>query len=175
MGSLGDCVKEYTIQLSKGEIQTAYRGIMTFMSDLRSYLERTYPDFAVGALYFGYMDMTYFAFTPSSLKDRRLKIALVYLHEERRFESWLAGSSRRIQTEYAEMLSHKELGPYVLSRIQPGVDSIIASAIVEQPDFDDLDELRRHIEVELVGFVDDMARVLDSGPPKSWGQQIRDT
>ena len=36
MDSLNDCVKEYTIQLGKGQIQKAYRGIMTFMSDLKS-------------------------------------------------------------------------------------------------------------------------------------------
>ena len=85
MSSLGDCVKEYAIQLSKGQIQTAYRGIMTFMSDLRSHLEHKYSSFAASALYFGHMDMTYFAFTPSSLRDRRLKTAIVYLHKECRF------------------------------------------------------------------------------------------
>lgn len=167
MGSLGDCVKEYAIQLSKGQIQTAYRGIMTFMSDLRTYLEHKYSNFAASALYFGYMDMTYFAFTPPSLKDRRLKIAIVYLHEECRFELWLAGTSRQIQAEYIEMLSHKNLGRYVLSQIQPGVDSIIASAIVERPDFDDLDDLKKHIEVKTMEFAEDMIRSLDSGLARS--------
>jgi hypothetical protein len=167
MGSLSDCVKEYAIQLSKGQIRTAYRGIMTFMSDLRSYLEHKYSNFTASALYFGYMDMTYFAFTPSSLRDRRLKIAIVYLHEECRFELWLAGNSRQIQAEYIEMLNHKDLGSYVLSQIQPGVDSIIASSIVEQPDFDDLDELKRHIEVKTMEFVEDIIPVLDPGLARS--------
>lgn len=167
MGSLGDCVREYAIQLRKGRIQTAYRGIMNFVSDLRSYLEHKYPDFAVGAVYFGYMDMTYFAFTPSSLRDRRLKRAIVYLHEECRFELWLAGNSRQIQAEYVKMLNHKDLGTYVLSQMQPGVDSIIASSIVEQPDFDDPNGLKRNIEVKTMEFVEDMIRVLDSGLAKS--------
>jgi hypothetical protein len=155
-------VKEYVIQLGKGQIQTAYRGIMTFMSDLRSGLEHKYPDFAASAVYLGYMDMTYFAFTPASLRDRRLKIAIVYLHEECRFEAWLAGSTRQIQAEHVEMLSHEDLGRYVLSQIQPGVDSIIASSIVEQPDFDDLDELKKRIEVKTMEFVEDMVRILDT-------------
>jgi len=167
MGSLGDCVNEYTTQLSRGTIQTAYRGIMTFMSDLRSFLECKYPDFTAGALYFGYMDMTYFAFTPSALRERRLKIALVYLHKEGRFESWLAGNSRQIQAKYVEMLRRTHLGKHVLSQIQPGVDSIIASAIVDRPDFDDLDGLKRSIEVELMEFVEDMVRLVDSNPARS--------
>jgi hypothetical protein len=167
MGSLGDCVKEYAIQLSKGQIQTAYRGIMTFMSDLRSHLEHKYSSFTASALYFGYMDMTYFAFMPFSLRDRRLKVAIVYLHEECRFELWLAGNSRQIQAEYIEMLSHRDLGKYALSRIQPGADSIIASSIVEVPDFDHPDELKRHIEVEIMGFAEEMIRILDSDLAKS--------
>lgn len=167
MGSLGDCVKEYAIQLSKGQIQTAYRGIMTFMSGLRSYLEHKYSHFAAGALYCGYMDMTYFALTPFSLKDRRLKVAIVYLHEECRFELWLSGNSRQIQAECIRMLSHRDLGRYVLSRIQPGVDSIIASSIVELPDFNHPDELKRQIEVKTLEFAEEMIRILDSVPGKS--------
>lgn len=55
---------------------------MDFMLDLRTELEGRYPDYAVGNLYAGYMDMTYFAFTPPDLKEKRLKIAIVYLHEK---------------------------------------------------------------------------------------------
>lgn len=65
MDSFNNHVREYTIQLSKGQIQKAYKGIMTFMSGLRTYLESMYPEYTASALYFGYMDMTYFAFTPS--------------------------------------------------------------------------------------------------------------
>ncbi len=56
------------------------------MSGLSTYLKNRYPDYTAGALYFGYMDMMYFAFTPSDLKKMKLQIAIVYLHEEGRFE-----------------------------------------------------------------------------------------
>ncbi|MFZ2378621.1 MAG: hypothetical protein WAW74_04525 [Trichococcus flocculiformis] len=88
MESINECVKEYASQLSKGHIQKAYKGILTFMSELRSYLGNKYPDYTVGSLYFGYMDMTYFAFTPADLKNKKLKIAVVYLHEKGVFEVW---------------------------------------------------------------------------------------
>jgi hypothetical protein len=65
------------------------------------------------------------------------------------------------------MLSHRDLGKYALSRIQPGADSIIASSIVELPDFDHPDELKRHIEVEIMGFIEDIVRVVDSNPARS--------
>jgi len=96
MESLNEYIKKYKIQLSKGIIQKAYRGIMIFMSGLKNDLEKNYPDFIVSSLYFGYMDMTYFAFTPSDLKNKKLKIAIVFLHEQERFEAWLGGSNRKV-------------------------------------------------------------------------------
>ena len=94
MQSLNDFVKEYTKQLKKGQIQKAYKGIMKFMSGLKNNMGSNHPEYAASALYFGYMDMTYFAFTPMELKSRNLKIAVVYLHEQNRFEVLLGGSNR---------------------------------------------------------------------------------
>lgn len=160
MDSLNSCIQEYKIQLNKGDIPKAYKGIMTFMSDLRMYLEGKYPDHIVGALYFGYMDMTYFAFTPSALKGKKLKIAIVFLHEDCRFELWLAGNNRKIQADYIKLLEGKDLGKYSLTQINPGVDSIIESIIVEQPDFNDLQELKKQIETKTLKFVKDIASIL---------------
>lgn len=74
--------------MKEGKIQKAYRGIMSFMSELKTFLEQQSPDFVTSSLYFGYMDMTYFAFTPKKLKDKKLKIAIVFLHEDCRFEKY---------------------------------------------------------------------------------------
>jgi hypothetical protein len=156
MGSLNDSIREYTNQLEKGHIQKAYKGIMTFMSDLKSYLESHNPDYSASALYFGYMDMTFFAFTPSVLKSRKLKIAIVYLHEECTFEIWLAGNNRQIQADYIAQLSQIDIGRFSLSQIQPGVDSIIASPMIEKPNFDDLTELKKIIEGKTIKFIMDM-------------------
>ena len=110
MGSLNEDIREYTAQLQKGSIQRAYKGIMVFMSELKSALERKYPDYTSSALYYGYMDMTYFAITPPPpLKDKKLKIALVYLHTENRFEYWLAAANRMIQADIIKTLSGKDL------------------------------------------------------------------
>jgi hypothetical protein len=158
MSSLGDDIREYTTQLSKGQIQRAYKGIMAFMAELKAGLERKYPHFAVSALYFGYMDMTYFAFTPPELKKQRLKIAIVYLHEECRFELWLAASNRQTQAEYVALLSQRELGGFTLS--PPGVDAIIAAPIDGQPDFGHIDELKAQIEAGTIAFAQDIVRVL---------------
>lgn len=160
MDSLNTKIREYTHQLSKGHIQKAYKGLMTFMSSLRAQLESQYPQYTVSALYFGYMDMTYFAFTPPALKDKKLKVALVYIHETGRFEAWLGGSNRKIQAETIELLTGKDIHGYKLSQVSPGVDSIIETILVEQPDFDHSDELKQQIENRLIEFIQDMISVM---------------
>ena len=161
MELLNENVKEYVAQLSKGQIQKAYKGILTFMSELRSYLESKYPDYTAGSLYFGYMDMTYFAFTPTELKNKKLKIAVVYLHEKGVFEVWLAGNNRKIQAEYIALMSSENIEKYKLSQVIPGVDSIIESILVEKPDFDHPEELKKQIEKKTMEFIKDITSVLD--------------
>jgi hypothetical protein len=160
MSLLGDSVREYTAQLREGKIQQAYRGIMAFLSGLKSVLERKYPDYSTGAVYPGMMDMTYFAFTPPTLRARKLKIAVVYLHEEGRFELWLAGNNRQTQAETAKLLQKRGTGRYALSELRPGVDSIIAHPILPTADFDDPETLIQQIERETLDFTKDMKILL---------------
>jgi len=160
MDSPNEVIREYKSQLSKGIIQEAYKHIMKFMSDLSKYLKKRHPDYTVSVLYYGYMDMTYFAFTPNDLKSKRLKIAIVYLHEQSRFEVWLSGTNRKIQAEYIKLMSHKDIGGYKLSQVMPGVDSIIDVILIEQPDFDHPEELKKQIEKEAINFIDDITTLI---------------
>lgn len=160
MESLNLEIKEYQHQLSKGHIQKAYVGIMTFMTSLKSYLHKKYPDHATSTLYLGYMDMSYIAFTPSHLKEKKLKIAIVFLHKVCRFEAWLVGANRKIQSKVINRLSNQNIENYKLSRVSPGVDSIIETILVEQPDFDMPNALIKQIEEKTIGFIDDMTTLL---------------
>ena len=163
MQTLNDVIREYTAQLQKGQIQEAYKGIMTFMAGLKTYLQSRHTQYTTTGLYFGYMDMTYFAFTPPELKDRNLKIAIVYLHEENKFELWLGGTNRKVQAQFIEIFKGKVIAPYKLSLVSPGVDSIIESIISEQPDFDNADELMKIIEEKTVEFANQIISLLVKG------------
>ncbi len=160
MDKLNSQVKEYTLQVGKGDIRKAYKGILTFMSGLSAHLKQRHPDCAVSTLYPGYMDMSYFAFTPPELKDKKLKVALVYLHEEGRFEAWLSGSNRKVQAEYFALLRRRDIGRHQLSKPAAGVDAIIATILLEQPDFDHPRELREQIENGLMLFIRDITLML---------------
>ena len=160
MQTINDYINEYTIQLRKGQIQKAYKGIMTFMSELKNYMAGRHPEYAASALYFGYMDMTYFAFTPVELKKKNLKIAVVYLHEQNRFEVWLGGSNRKVQAEYIELLRKMDIGCYKLSQTGPGVDSIIEVQIDDRPDFEHAADLMQKIEDKTIELSNNIISIL---------------
>lgn len=162
MQSLNEAIQEYTSILQQGQIQKAYKGIMTFMSSMKTFLENRHPDYPASGLYFGYMDMTYFAFTPPALKQRNLKIAIVYLHAENRFDAWLVGINRKVQAEYIEYFKGRDLGDLILSEVSPGVDSIVEMGLVQKPDFDHQEELKLSIESNVVEFIGKIKKLLPS-------------
>jgi hypothetical protein len=154
-------MQEYRKQLEKGVIIEAYRGLMDYFNYLRLYFEKKYPNHSVsGSVYHGYMDMTYFSFTPKSLKSKKLKIAVVYLHEAFRFEAWLVGYNKKIQREYWKLIKDNNWKKYRLPSTIKGVDSIIEYILTDAPDFNQLDELTKQIENETLNFITDVKNFL---------------
>ncbi len=160
MKDLNEYVIAYQKQLQEGKIQIAYKGIMSFMGNLKSYLSDMHSDYLVGALYFGYMDMTYFAITTTELKDKQLKIAVVYLHQENCFELWLSATNKKIQAQYIDKLKDKDLKGYKLSVSQPGIDSIIESRIIDHPNFNELTSLKVELDILTQDFIKDIMEMM---------------
>jgi hypothetical protein len=157
MEKLNEYMREYKSQLEKGVLQKAYKGLMEYMMGLKIYLKKKYPDYYISSnIYFGYMDMTYFSFTPKSLKDQHLKIALVFLHEACRFEVWLGGSNKEVQIQTWNKIKESDWEKYPLVPTTQGYDSIVEQILVEDPDFGDLDTLTKQIEEETLIFIEDM-------------------
>ena len=153
-------MQEYRTQLEKGHIQEAYKGLMEYIMDLRVYFKNKYPEYFVSGIYQGYMDMTYFSFSPESIKRLKLKIAIVFIHETFRFEVWLAGSNKNIQTKYWKMFKEGNWTNYHIPSTTKGVDSIMEFVLVDDPDFSDLETLTKQIETGTLGFIDDVERFL---------------
>jgi len=153
----------YRAQLKKGSIQKAYKGLMDYMMDLRAYFNKKYPDhFVPGNIYFGYMDMTYFSFTSKALKDRNLKVAIVFIHETFRFEAWLAAVNKQVQEKYWKVIRESGWNKYRLVPDVKGNDSILEHVLVGDPDFGDLDALTMQIEKGILEFIKDVENFLSA-------------
>jgi uncharacterized membrane protein len=162
MKSLNECINEYKKQIEKGEIQQAYKGLMEYMMNLRNQLAAKYPEYTIsGSVYQGYMDMTYFSFTPSSLVKRKLKIALVLMHNKVGFEVWLAGANKQIQLKYHQLFKENKWNKYRMPLNIKNADSIIEFDLTDNPDFNDLESLTRTIELGIEKFTRDIVDFIE--------------
>lgn len=163
MESFQEYMPEYKKQLEKGSIQKAYKGLMEYIMGLRTNFKKKYPGYSIsGSIYFGYMDMTYFSFTPESFKNRNLKIALVFIHETCRFEVWLGGYNKQVQHKYWKLFKESGWNKYRIVPTTKGVDSILEYRLIDQPDFSDLDKLTAQIEAGTLRFIMDVESFLSN-------------
>jgi hypothetical protein len=157
---LQESIVEYKKQLEKGAIQHAYRGLMNYFWSLKSFFETNYPDYPTGGIYYGFMDMTYFALFPKLLKQRKLKIAIVFVHEKFSFEVWLAAINKSVQEKYWKLITESVWTKYHLPERTKGADSIVESILVENPDFSNLESLTKQIETRTLEFTKDVENFL---------------
>ena len=161
MGSFQEDINIYRRQLQLGFIKRAYKGLMEYVMDLRTYFQKKYPDYFVsGSIYYGTMDMTYFSFFPESFKQRQLKIGIVFLHEEGRFEAWLAGINKQVQSKYWKLFKESDWNKYPLVATTEGADAIMECILADNPDFSDLEALTKQIEAATLKFIQDVEGVL---------------
>jgi hypothetical protein len=147
---------EFQNLLAKGSIQRSYKDLLRYLMNLRTHLEKNYPDHTVSALYQGYMDMSYFTFTPPSLLSRKLKIAIVFIYDKFRFEVWLSAANKQVQAKYWEFLKQSEWQKYFLVPSIKKYDSILEYVLVEQPDFRDTASLTEKIIGSSIEFTNDI-------------------
>lgn len=161
MKSLQENMIEYRKQLRKGAIQKAHQGLMQYMMGLKNHFSTQYPDLSVpGSMYSGYMDMTYFSIIPGSLKDRELKIAIVFVYDTFRFEVWLSGRNQKVLAKYWSLFTDRGWDTYKIAPQGKWADSILEHVLVEDPDFSDLVALTRQIDQGVMKFIKDVGNFL---------------
>jgi hypothetical protein len=134
---------------------------MEYIMNLRTHFKKKYPDHSVsGSIYQGYMDMTYFSFFPQSLKRRKLKVGIVFIHETIRFEVWLFGCNKQVQTKYWKLIKESGWNKYHIVPTVKGFDGIVDTVLADNPDFSDLDALTKQIERGTLKFIKDVESFL---------------
>lgn len=152
MKNLNQLIRDYTLCLQQGEIQVAYKGILEFMGKLRADFTKNYPHYDISNTYQGHMDMSYFSITPTRLKDKGLKIAVVYLHEKGDFEVWLSARNRVIAKKY-EFVSSNSSDIIPIFHDDHNQDAIVECTLITMPNFENQALLMNDIELGTEKFV----------------------
>jgi hypothetical protein len=154
MKTLNHLISDYTSLLQQGELQLAYKGILEFMGKLRADFIKKYPQYDISSIYQGYMDMSYFSIFTKSLKEKGLKIALVYLHDKGHFEVWLSARNRDITKEYEAVLKKHPLQRISTFHDPTNLDAIVESILISAPDFEDQVTLTLKLEQGVENFIE---------------------
>jgi hypothetical protein len=165
MHSKRESLEEFRRLLEKGSIQRAYRALLSYMLGLRTHFQKRLGVAAVSGLYQGYMDMTYFALFPSSLRRRNLKIAVVFNYEAFRFEVWLSARNQDVQRQYWELFKDANWPQYRVAPPAKGVDSILECDVTSDFDLDAPDALTARIETTTMAFINQIDRFLSADRP----------
>jgi hypothetical protein len=149
--------------LKGGSLQRAYRGLLDYMSHLRTHFKHMHPKYSVSSVYQGYLDMTYFALVPARFKRRGLKIAVVFNFGAFRFEVWLSARNQGVHKKLWPHFEGKRWPDYRL--VAPGtwVDSIVEHDLVDKPDFGQMEALTSTIDRKVAAFIEDMEGLLSRG------------
>lgn len=169
MSTIQEDMAELRRQLELGSIQRAYRELITYMKGLQARYKSEYGEQAVSGLYQGYLDMTYFALFPLSLKPHGLKVAIVFNYDAFRFEAWLAARNRKVQRQYWELFNDSEWDNYRVIAPSSGIDSIVECDLAGEFDLSDPAALSSRITSTTAVFLDDIERFLSQHrPPNSF-------
>lgn len=157
--SLQFSIRQYQAALDDGHVQRAFRAIMGFMLNLRTQFIHNYPSgYASSGLHPGYMDITYFPFTPMTLKQQKLKVAIVFNHEELQFEVWLTGQNKALHKKYWDIFRASD---WPKDNIAPTPEHmILREVVVPTPDFDEPQLLMNEIESRTMTFIQEVQAVL---------------
>jgi hypothetical protein len=154
-------LNEYKKQLKKGAVKEAYKGLMQYFSNLRLHLKSKYPDyFLSGSIHFGQMDYTYFYFFPKTLKQQKLKIVIIFIHDTFTIQVMLAGYNKNAQAKYWKLFKENNWTKYPLTPTLKGVEYITEFTITDNPDFSNLNALTNQIETGTLTFIKDIENFL---------------
>ena len=90
----------------------------------------------------------------------RRQIVAAGLVKSIRFEVWLAGYNKQVQSKYWKLFKESAWSKYHLVSTTQGADSILEHILVEHPDYSDLNALTKQIERGTLIFINDVDRIL---------------
>ncbi len=81
---------------------------------------------------------------------------MVFLHETCKFDAWLVGYNKQVQSKYWQLIKNRDWKKYPVVQTIKGADAIIEHTLVAQPDFSNLGNLTQQIETAVLNFIENI-------------------
>ncbi len=154
-------LREYQSLIRDTSIIKSYQTVLQLIKGLHASLIKKMPDFHFQKqVVENGMEYSYFQLTNSVLKENGLKITVVFVHTDCRFEIWLSGYNRIHQQNYHQVLQNSNC-PYELSKDPKKEDYIFKICLNDSLDSLVEEELHLHavktiecINLYIAGYLD---------------------
>lgn len=128
---------EYKELVQNTRLIVCYQEFIRLFHWVRIELEKRMPDYKFqGSITENNMDFSYFQFTSPKLKEKGLKIAVVFVHCDFQFQVWVSGFNRRYQAHYYEVWKGRPL-PFALTSRPAQTEYILCAPLKELSDLSD--------------------------------------
>jgi len=159
--SFPQAMSAYRKQLNQGDVKQAYQGLMAYLNNLRMKLNASHPNFMVSdTVQPGCMDVSYFYFFPKPMKQLKLKVVIVFIHQTFTFEAWLSGYNKTVQAEYWSQFSKTIVQGAELASTPCEDHYLLRCTLADNESFKDLTVLSNKIESGALAFIDNIEAVL---------------
>lgn len=151
-------ILEYKKLIQTTNLQQDYQAQTKLFRSIRIALKKEFPKYEfTGNIVENNMDYAYFQFTNELLKSKGLKFVLVFLYKEFRYEIWLSGYNRKIQSDYFNKFENIKL-KYILTTDPNRTDYIVRGQIAV--DYSNVDKIVGDIKLGSSKFINDIEKLL---------------
>lgn len=136
---------EYKNLMQTTSLQAAYQQILDVLKYIFTTLQKEMKDHDFHPrIVENKMNFSYFQITNQKLKDHGLKIQVVFMHSTCRFEIWMSGYNRKIQSQYIDLMALHHC-PFEKSK-DPCHTDFIAKIVID--DIDDPTSLKMMTQIK---------------------------
>ncbi|HIT36656.1 MAG TPA: hypothetical protein IAC30_08250 [Candidatus Faecousia intestinavium] len=147
-------LESYKNLVQTTSLADSYREFVRLFRFLRAQLEKEMPDYQFqGNIVENAMDYSYFQFSDQALKSRGLKIVVVFIHKQFRFEIWLSGVNRSNQKRFHDLLAG-QYGPFLPAENPERMDFILRAPLPENWDMTDGDAMVSALKEKSLALID---------------------
>ena len=152
-------LNNYKNLLLTTELQLFYQEFIKLFRFLRIELEKELPNFSFSSnIVENNMDFSYFQLTDPDLKEKGIKIQIVFVHKDFRFEIWASGYNRKIQSRYYNHLKNQSM-KYYLNNNPEKIDYILKAEIEKNIELDNGEIVVSKIKPVVLEMVDFMKNI----------------
>lgn len=139
-----------------------YHQLINYMKELRAFFQKEYEmNFKLGNIYRGSSEYSYFSLTTEELKKRKLKFVIILNHQLMQFEICLSGQNKDIRKKYWKLFKGSDWNKYHIAESINNSLMIIDHIIVNNPDFNNPNQLTEQIDMESMKFINEIRDIIE--------------